>query len=88
MREPLKKKDAYFCKQTKVPPTHTTKNSYVTYASGGHQQPSILFVWVEEVTLELELISTSKLIPKYCYNIQNYIYIYNFGIIKEDECDN
>ena len=44
----------------------------------GHEQPSILFVQVEEVTLEL--ISTSKLIPKYCYNIQNaiaiYIYIY------------
>ena len=42
----------------------------------GHEQPSILFIRVEEVTLKLELISTSKLIPKYCYNIQNAIAIY------------
>ena len=42
----------------------------------GHEQPSILFARVEEVTFELELISTSKLIPKYCYNIQNAIAIY------------
>ena len=42
----------------------------------GHEQPSILFARVEEVTFKLELISTSKLIPKYCYNIQNAIAIY------------
>ena len=77
-----KKKDVYFCKQTKVP--HTPLKIHMLHMHPvGHEQPSILFVRVEEVTLELELISTSKLIPKYCYNIQNaiaiYIYIYISG---------
>ena len=79
MREPFKKKDVYFCKQTKVP--HTPLKIHMLHMHPvGHEQPSILFARVEEVTFELELISTSKLIPKYCYNIQNaiaiYIYIY------------
>ena len=74
-----KKKDVYFCKQTKVP--HTPLKIHMLHMHPvGHEQPSILFVQVEEVTFKLELISTSKLIPKYCYNIQNaiaiYIYIY------------
>ena len=75
MREPFKKKDVYFCKQTKVP--HTPLKIHMLHMHPvGHEQPSILFIRVEEVTLELELISTSKLIPKYCYNIQNAIAIY------------
>ena len=75
MREPFKKKDVYFCKQTKVP--HTPLKIHMLHMHPvGHEQPSILFVQVEEVTLELGLISTSKLIPKYCYNIQNAIAIY------------
>ena len=77
-----KKKDVYFCKQTKVP--HTPLKIHMLHMHPvGHEQPSILFARVEEVTFELELISTSKLIPKYCYNIQNaiaiYIYIYISG---------
>ena len=76
MREPFKKKkDVYFCKQTKVP--HTPLKIHMLHMHPvGHEQPSILFARVEEVTFKLELISTSKLIPKYCYNIQNAIAIY------------